>query len=92
MKIPQHSDELKELVDVTVDARAFHCPMPLLKAKQALNSMQAGQVLLLQASDSGSWGDIHRFVGMTKHHMLFAEQQLEQYVFYIKKGESYATV
>ena len=37
--------------DVTVDAQGLNCPLPILKAKKALNSMQAGQTLLVLATE-----------------------------------------
>lgn len=86
MKIPQQVNNNKDSVDVTVDARHHHCPMPLLKAKQALNRMQAGQVLLLLATDSGSWRDMHQFVEQAKHQMLKALSVDNEFRYTIKKG------
>lgn len=86
MKIPQQTNEGKNSIDVTVDARQLHCPMPLLKAKQALNRMQAGEVLLLLATDSGSWRDMHQFAEQAKHQMLDALAEENEYRYTIKKG------
>lgn len=60
--------------------------MPLLKTKQALSSMNSGQVLKIEATDAGSWRDIPAFVDLTTHQLLTQEQNDEQYIFYILKG------
>ncbi len=44
--------------DITVDAKGLRCPMPLLKAKLALNSMSVDQVLYLLATDPISQKDM----------------------------------
>jgi len=60
--------------------------MPLLKTKQALSSMNSGQVLKIEATDAGSWRDIPAFVDLTNHELLNQEQNDEQFIFYILKG------
>lgn len=44
-----------------LDARGLQCPMPLLKAKQALNRMAAGDRLRVLATDPGSLRDFQVF-------------------------------
>ncbi|NDA74342.1 MAG: sulfurtransferase TusA family protein, partial [Betaproteobacteria bacterium] len=51
--------------DTTVDAQGLNCPMPILKAKKALNSMQSGQTLLVLATDQGAERDFHNFARQT---------------------------
>ena len=43
--------------DVEVDARGLACPLPLLRAKLALNDMAVGHVLKVLATDAGSQRD-----------------------------------
>ena len=42
---------------VVLDARGLVCPMPLLKAKRALNAMEVGQRLQVLSTDQGSVRD-----------------------------------
>lgn len=44
-----------------LDARGLQCPMPLLKAKQALNRMVCGDKLRVLATDPGSVRDFQVF-------------------------------
>ena len=38
-------------VDIEIDLSGLQCPMPLLKAKLALNNMEVAQVLKVVATD-----------------------------------------
>jgi tRNA 2-thiouridine synthesizing protein A len=55
---------------VEVDATGLACPMPLLKAKRALNSMQVGQRLRVLATDQGSVRDFRVFAEQSGHLLL----------------------
>jgi len=39
--------------DKELDARGLNCPLPILRAKKALNDMTSGQVLKIVATDRG---------------------------------------
>jgi TusA-related sulfurtransferase len=47
--------------DATLDARDLRCPLPVLRAKKALNALAPGQVLAVVASDPDSMEDFRRF-------------------------------
>ena len=61
--------------DVEVDARGLNCPLPILKAKKALNGMQSGQTLRVVATDAGSVRDFQAFAKQTGNELI--EQQSE---------------
>lgn len=46
---------------IELDTSGLNCPLPLLKAKQALNKMQSGEQLTVIATDAGSWRDFEVF-------------------------------
>ncbi|TGD74119.1 sulfurtransferase TusA family protein [Mangrovimicrobium sediminis] len=60
-----------------VDARGLQCPMPLLKAKRALNSLASGDRLQVLATDSGSQRDFQVFAEQSGHNLLSAEVDAE---------------
>ncbi|MEO8857534.1 MAG: sulfurtransferase TusA family protein [Burkholderiaceae bacterium] len=62
-------------VDVELDARGLNCPLPILKAKKALNGMQSGQTLRVVSTDVGSVRDFQAFAKQTGNELL--EQQTE---------------
>ncbi len=78
---------MTQAVDVLLQVAGLRCPMPLLKTKQALSSMETGQILRVETTDSGSWRDIPAFVNLTSHELLNQEEQGELFIFYILKGE-----
>ncbi len=61
---------MTQLELVEVDATGLACPMPLLKAKRALNVMQVGQRLRVLATDQGSVRDFHVFAELSGHLLL----------------------
>jgi tRNA 2-thiouridine synthesizing protein A len=71
--------------DRTVDARDLACPMPIIKTKQALDGMKAGQVLKMIATDPGSVNDMKAWTAKTGHELIGHEASGDQYVFYIRK-------
>ncbi|WP_108445112.1 sulfurtransferase TusA family protein [Halomonas denitrificans] len=72
--------------DDLLDARGLPCPLPLLKAKQALSRLAPGQLLEVQATDAGSWRDFETFVAQSPHEMHAREERGEVYHYWIRKG------
>ena len=73
--------------DDVLDARSLPCPLPLLKAKQALSRLATGQVLEVMATDAGSWRDFESFIAQSAHEMLAREARGEVYHYWLRKGE-----
>jgi TusA-related sulfurtransferase len=71
--------------DTEVDARGLECPMPLLKAKRALNAMSTGERLRVLATDSGSQRDFRVFAEQSGHRLLHAEESAGVYSYLIEK-------
>ena len=72
--------------DIEIDLSGLQCPMPLLKAKLALNSMDSAQVLKVVASDPSSEKDFYMFVNQTDHQILDFQKDDSAYFYWIKKG------
>ncbi|MDX1452232.1 MAG: sulfurtransferase TusA family protein [Oleiphilaceae bacterium] len=70
-----------ELLDVSGEA----CPMPLLKAKMALNKIDPGKVLKVIATDAGSVRDFSAFIKLTPHELEEDFSVEGMFVYYIKK-------
>ncbi len=77
--------------DKLLDACGLHCPLPLLKAKQALAGLSAGQLLEVRATDAGSWRDMASFTDLSDHALEARAQQGDVYYFWIRKaGKSHS--
>lgn len=70
----------------TVDARGHRCPMPLLMAKRALNTLQAGDRLQVLATDEGSLRDFDVFARQSGHGLLQAEAVDGEYRLLLEKS------
>ena len=80
------SDGMSEVLVTEVDARGLDCPMPLLKAKRALNAMASGQRLRVLATYSGSQRDFRVFAEQSGHSLLASEVDGEVYSYLIQKS------
>lgn len=77
---------MSENADIELDVTGLECPMPLLKAKLALNGMDSDQVLKVVATDPGSERDFHLFVEQSDHQILDFQKDDSAYSYWIRKG------
>ena len=70
--------------DEQIDTRGTKCTMPVLKSKKALANMQAGDVLLVLATDPASVADLAQFAAQTGHKILAQEKVGEEWQHYIE--------
>ena len=60
-------------IDLELDTRGLHSPLPILKAKRSLNGMASGQLLKVVSTDAGSLRDFQAFSRQTGNDLV--EQQ-----------------
>ena len=65
-----------ETISETLDVRGESCPMPLLKAKRALQRLPSGAVLRVLSTDRGSERDFESF-GRIAGHLISCEELSE---------------
>lgn len=68
-----------------LDVKGLNCPMPLLKAKKALNEMSAAEFLRVIATDPGSVRDFEVFARQSGHALIEAEQDDGVYSYLLQK-------
>lgn len=73
-------------VDEELDASGLTCPLPLLKAKQALNGMVSGKVLKVTCTDSGSVRDFQVFCQQSGNQLLDSMQTDGKYLYWLQKS------
>ena len=56
--------------DHELDARGLNCPLPILRAKKLLNTMTAGEIVRILATDPGSVKDFEAFAVQTGNELL----------------------
>ena len=69
-----------------LDTRGLRCPLPLLKAKQALRDMAAGQVLRVLATDGGSVRDFQAYAQLSGQELLALAELDAVYCYLLKKS------
>ncbi|MDQ2075349.1 sulfurtransferase TusA family protein [Marinimicrobium sp. ABcell2] len=72
--------------DQKVDARDLRCPLPLLRAKQALRNMESGQRLKVVATDSGSVRDFQSFSRISGNRLDHWQEQAGVYTYVLVKS------
>jgi rhodanese-related sulfurtransferase/TusA-related sulfurtransferase len=72
--------------NMVIDAKGLSCPMPIVKTKKAMNELNPGQVLEVQATDKGSTADIKAWAESTGHQYLGTIEKGEILKHYIRKA------
>jgi tRNA 2-thiouridine synthesizing protein A len=68
-----------------VDARGLDCPLPLLKAKQALNKLAPGEQLRVYATDPGSQRDFRVFAEQSGHRLVESSESAGVFSYLLEK-------
>ncbi len=77
-----HSDLVPE---EELDCVGFYCPMPIAMTKEAIEKIDIGQVLKVEADDPAAEEDIKRWAKRTGHDILKFEKEGAILIFYIKR-------
>jgi len=73
------------MADHLLDASGLNCPLPILKARKALQDVPAGCTLEILATDPGSVADFQAFCRTTGHELLEHTRQGDVYRYLLKK-------
>ncbi len=68
------------------DATGLNCPLPILRTKKELSKMNAGEVLYVISTDSGSVKDFDAFCKQTGNELLESSEAEGKFHYYIKKA------
>lgn len=71
--------------DAELDARGLSCPLPLLKAKKALNALASGECLRVLATDTGALRDFRVFCEQSGNTLLESAEREGVYTFLLQK-------
>lgn len=71
--------------DSVIDCKGLNCPMPVLKVKKAVDSLQIGQILRVEATDPGTKADIPAWAKRTGNEMISMTEEGGTLIFYVKK-------
>jgi TusA-related sulfurtransferase len=72
-------------IDLELDTRGLNCPLPILKAKKALATLQSGQSLQVTSTDPGSMRDFAAFAKQTGNELLSQETVGNDFIHVLKR-------
>lgn len=73
----------------TLDVKGQNCPMPVVKTKQNIDGLAAGDVLEVLATDPGSMSDLDGWADTTDGVELIDQQEGDEvYKHYVRKTEA----
>lgn len=73
------------VVTTDVDVSGLRCPLPLLRAKQALRELASGELLRVRATDAGSVRDFYAFTEISGHALEGFCEQDGCYLYLLRK-------
>ena len=74
-----------------LDAKGLACPMPIVKTKKAINGLESGDVLEIQATDKGSTADLKAWAQSTGHQYLGTVEEGTVFKHYLRKSSEEET-
>lgn len=69
----------------TLDVKGFLCPIPVIKAKQAIEQIPSGSVLEVLATDPAAESDITIWTKRAGHELLKLLVQDDVLTFYVRR-------
>lgn len=69
----------------TLDARGLACPMPTVRARKEIQTLEQGEVLEIQVTDKGSLLDIPAWTKSTGHRIVSQQEKDGVITFCIEK-------
>ncbi len=72
-------------VDVELDLSGLSCPLPVLKTKKILSTMNSGKKVFVICTDEGSFDDFKYFCEHSGHKLLVREKTENDFRFIIQR-------
>ena len=73
------------MADAVLDAKGMNCPLPILKTRKALQTMQPGGLLEVLSTDAGSVADFESFCRQTGNQLVSSTKEGDVYKFVLKR-------
>jgi tRNA 2-thiouridine synthesizing protein A len=74
------------MADQVLDAKGLNCPLPILKAKKALKSLESGKILEVLSTDPGSVADFAAFCRTTGNELVEQSEEGGVWTYLIRKA------
>ena len=74
------------MAEMLLDTRGLNCPLPVLRARKAMQKLAPGSLIRILATDPGTVKDFKAFCGATGHELLESQEQEGEFRFVIRKA------
>ena len=71
--------------DQQIDLSGLNCPLPILRTKKALDTLQSGQVLKVIATDPATPKDFDAFARQTGNTLLQSAEEGGKFLFWLRR-------
>jgi tRNA 2-thiouridine synthesizing protein A len=75
---------MEQTIDHVLDTKGLNCPLPILKAKKALNQVPSGGILQVLSTDPGSVADFAAFCRQTGNELIESKTEGDAFIFLIR--------
>ncbi|WP_019155567.1 sulfurtransferase TusA family protein [Robertmurraya massiliosenegalensis] len=69
-----------------LDCKGLACPMPIVRTKKEMDTLELGDVLEIHATDKGAKNDLTAWAKSGGHELIKDEEENGVLKFWIKKG------
>jgi tRNA 2-thiouridine synthesizing protein A len=68
-----------------LNCEGLNCPLPILKTKKAIDSLNSGEILKMTATDPGSVNDMASWANRTGNELVLHTEASNVHTFFIRK-------
>jgi tRNA 2-thiouridine synthesizing protein A len=68
-----------------LDCSGIKCPLPILKTKKIIETLQSGEILKMIATDPGSINDTNAWSKRTGNEIISQSHENDVFIYYIRK-------
>jgi tRNA 2-thiouridine synthesizing protein A len=76
---------MPDTAETVLDARGLQCPLPVLRARKAMQKLEAGALLRVLATDPGTVKDFRAFCEAAGHELVASEAAAGEFRFLLRK-------
>ena len=70
----------------TLDVKGLSCPMPIVRTKKEMDTLNAGDILEVLTTDKGALADMPAWANAAGHTIVEQTETTDAIVFFIKKA------
>ena len=74
------------MAETLLDTRGLNCPLPVLRARKAMQQLASGSLVRILATDPGTVKDLKAFCRATGHELVESLEQDGEFRFVIRKA------